>query len=140
MKILLIRYAGYWIFSLCTQLLFWVTQVNPLDEINVFTYPRLLVLAGIGSIVWLVLDAVQVRSSRGMRRHVMFWVPLLILAGTCLVLPFMLSKDGLASGILLFLFLYWLGVIAVYQLILEFTTKLRRKWNTSEHGVAPYRR
>jgi hypothetical protein len=52
----------------------------------------------------------------------------------------MLSKDGLASGILLFLFLYWLGVIAVYQLILEFTTKLRRKWNTSEHGVAPYRR
>jgi hypothetical protein len=134
MKSLLIRYIGYWLFSLCCQFLFWIAKVNPLDEINVFTYPRLFYLPLLGSIIWVVLDALQNRSFRGINRHLVFWVPMLILAGICVVIPFTLSKDGLATGILSFLFLYWWATIGVYKVLLESIFKLRKNRGYNSAG------
>lgn len=102
------------IFALATQFLAWVSRVDLLEDFNIFSMPRTTLLLGGSIVAWIGLDAVAGAMRSEARRQIVFWTICALLGIAAAVVPPLLSRDGLAIGILHFFFGMWVITIAAY--------------------------
>lgn len=101
-------------FALATQFLAWVSRIDLLEDFNIFAIPRTMLILGGSIVAWIVLDAVAGAMRSETRRQIVFWTLCALLGIAAAVIPPLLSRDGLAIGILHFLFVMWVITIAAY--------------------------
>ena len=121
------RYAGFLALALLAQWIFYIVNIDVLEDINIFSLPRITIFLAAASFIWLGLDILQNRYSRRAQRICAFWIPEAILLTAAILFPYRwISADGLAIGILQFLFTYWVANIGVYWFVIELVRRVKK--------------
>ena len=121
------RYAGFLALALLAQWICFIVNLDVLEDINIFRLPRITIFLATASFIWLGLDMLKSKYSRRPQRICAFWIPEAILLAAAILFPYKwISADGLAIGILQFLFTYWVANIGVYWFVIELVSRFMK--------------
>ena len=114
------RYKGFWVYALTVHFICWILRIDVLESVTIFSNPGMIILVVLASLLWLLLDAAQLRAGNGIRRHLVFWTPTLLIAlGGIALLRQIHDESGFVSGLMMILLLSVLALPIGYQLVLD---------------------
>jgi len=134
----IIKAIGFAIFAVVTQYLSWISHIDVLEDLTIFTIPGLKVMLPIGIAAWCLLDGISLLARSKRRRRIIFWSMWLVLAVATVVAPPLMSKDGLAIGLMWVLFGSWISTVALYALVVlavEVIQARKRMANHTSDGI-----
>ncbi len=123
------------VFALATQFFAWASRIDLLEDFNIFAIPRTTILLGGSIVAWIVIDTVAGSMRSETRRQIVFWTLCALLGIAAAVVPPLLSRDGLAIGILHFFFGIWVTTIAAYGALAWIAESFWRKRKANPASV-----